>query len=256
MPDHHGLFSADDPPPVELIAANRPAPIVLACEHAGRTVPRKLAGNTPQDIDMARHIAMDIGAEQVAHQLANYLDVPLVIQRYSRLVIDCNRPRTAPDLCPQQADGTYIGFNKNLFPAEIKQRWQAIHQPFHRVLADSFNHHPSAFLVTIHSFTPRLDGIDRPWHIGFLARHDLRLAGFLQKYFATAWPDIITALNQPYKIETESDYTIPVHGETAGKHHVLVEIRNDLIDDSDKSRVWADRLAAGLLGFVTKLAGE
>jgi predicted N-formylglutamate amidohydrolase len=40
-----------------------------------------------------------------------------------------------------------------------------------------------------------------------------------------------------------SDYTIPVHAERRGLHHVLVEIRQDLIADDVGQAQWAARLA-------------
>ena len=35
--------------------------------------------------------------------------------------------------------------------------------------------------------------------------------------------------NEPYRATDESDYTIPVHGEQRGLHHVAIEVRRDLI---------------------------
>ena len=226
------LLAAHDPAPVERLRGGRSAPIVLACEHGGRAIPQGLVGKAPSQRDMARHIAYDIGAEMVARRLAKNLALPLVIQRYSRLVIDCNRPRSAPDLTPGLADATLVGFNQGLDADSTNQRWRAIHQPFHDALARTLDQHAAAALVTIHSFTPRLNGFDRPWHIGFLARRDMRLAGSLTDYFSRAHPGIVTAINQPYRIEDNSDYTIPVHAEPHKLVHVLVEIRNTLIGDT------------------------
>jgi predicted N-formylglutamate amidohydrolase len=36
-----------------------------------------------------------------------------------------------------------------------------------------------------------------------------------------------------------SDYTIPVHGERRGLHHVAIEVRQDLIADDKGQRLWA-----------------
>ncbi len=44
-----------------------------------------------------------------------------------------------------------------------------------------------------------------------------------------------------------SDYTIPVHAERRGLHHVLIEIRQDLIAGENGQRNWAARLARPLL---------
>jgi predicted N-formylglutamate amidohydrolase len=40
-----------------------------------------------------------------------------------------------------------------------------------------------------------------------------------------------------------SDYTIPVHGERRGLHHVAIEIRQDLIAEDAGQRAWGVLLA-------------
>jgi predicted N-formylglutamate amidohydrolase len=62
-------------------------------------------------------------------------------------------------------------------------------------------------------------------------------------------------LNEPYIVDDVSDYTIPVHGETRGIPHVLLEVRNDLINDARGQQEWADRLAGPLLLAAKTLEG-
>jgi len=64
----------------------------LTCDHAGALVPRKLHSLGVSTEDLRRHIAWDIGAAAVAVKLAARLAAFLILQTYSRLVIDCNRP--------------------------------------------------------------------------------------------------------------------------------------------------------------------
>ena len=54
-----------------------------------------------------------------------------------------------------------------------------------------------------------------------------------------------------------SDYTIPVHGEQRGLHHVAIEVRQDLIGD-DKGQRGGGRLLARLLrhAYQTLVATE
>jgi predicted N-formylglutamate amidohydrolase len=52
-----------------------------------------------------------------------------------------------------------------------------------------------------------------------------------------------TAHNAPYTVNDATDYTVPAHAERRGLHHVLIEIRQDLIADEDGQRQWALRLA-------------
>jgi len=225
--------------------------VVLTCEHGGRALPRALAESAPPAPEMARHIAWDLGAEATARQAAERLGAPLAIQRYSRLVIDSNRPRHAPDLAPATSDGTGIAFNSAIGEAGLEARWQAIHAPFHRAvtrLLDNRAARPTA-LVAVHSFTPRLritGGAARPWHVGLLARADLALAEALADALGHVAPDALVTFNQPYRIEDDSDYTIPVHGEARGLPHVLVEIRNDLIREPEGAARWGLLLARSL----------
>ncbi|HTA21767.1 MAG TPA: N-formylglutamate amidohydrolase, partial [Polyangia bacterium] len=63
----------------------------LICDHAGRLLPRALGTLGLSEAERTRHIAWDIGALGLAQELSAALDAHLVWQRYSRLVIDCNR---------------------------------------------------------------------------------------------------------------------------------------------------------------------
>lgn len=158
-----GWLGADDPPPVETVAGDPSSPFFLVCEHAGRAVPARLDDLGVDACEMDRHIAWDIGAEGLARRLAAVLGAPLVLQRYSRLVIDCNRPFAAPDLMPARSDGTEIPANRDIDADERRPRWQAIHAPFHAAIAamlDQARRPP--LLVAVHSFTPRLGGRERP----------------------------------------------------------------------------------------------
>jgi predicted N-formylglutamate amidohydrolase len=246
MPETPFALAPDDPPPVELVGGDRCGPVVLICEHGGRAVPGVLGDSAPPAPEMARHIAWDLGAEATARKMAEQLDAPLVIQRYSRLVIDCNRPRQAPDLAPAISDGTAVPFNSAIGESDIEGRWEAIHAPFHNAvtnLLDDRAASPTA-LIAVHSFTPHLNGgTARPLHLGLLARADMALAEAMAEALGRYAPDAVIAFNQPYRIEDGSDFTIPTHGEARGLPHVLVEIRNDLICQPEGAARWGALLA-------------
>jgi predicted N-formylglutamate amidohydrolase len=55
--------------------------------------------------------------------------------------------------------------------------------------------------------------------------------------------EFVVGDNEPYFVSDTSDYTIPVHAERRGLHHVLIEIRQDLIAEETGQRDWAARLA-------------
>ena len=240
-------LDAADPPPVEIVGSRASRPLVLSCEHGGRALPAHLAERAPGPEDMARHIAWDIGAAEVARGLADRLGAALCLQPYSRLVIDCNRPRHAPDLAPAVSDGTRVPFNAGLAKSERDARWTAIHAPFHAALAGLLDARPGAALVAVHSFTPCLrGGASRPMMAGLLVRRDRRLAEGLMRELAARAPEVAVVFNQPYRIEDDSDYTIPVHGERRGLPHVLIEIRSDLIAEAAGVGRWTALLADAL----------
>lgn len=85
------LLQAGDPPPVTVIRPDGTSPFLLVCDHAGNRIPQKLGTLGVSETDRRRHIAWDVGAAEMANLASELLDAPLVLQTYSRLVIDCNR---------------------------------------------------------------------------------------------------------------------------------------------------------------------
>jgi predicted N-formylglutamate amidohydrolase len=202
---------------------------------------------------MARHIAYDVGAAEVAHGLSAQIDAALAVQPYSRLVIDCNRPRYASDLTPAMRDGSTIPFNQIVDEAERQTRWQTIHQPFHRAVTDLLDTRGPVALVAVHSFTPQMrNSAPRTMAAGLLVRQDHWFAETLRQGLLEHEPNLAIVFNAPYTIDDESDYTIPVHGEARRLPHVLLEIRNDLITDPTGVQRWVDLLSAALERILTR----
>ncbi len=243
------LLQTGDPEPVESINSTGASPLFLTCEHAGRAIPAALGDLGIPAAEMNRHIAYDVGAEGVARSLAERLDAALILQRYSRLVIDCNRPWSAPDLCAEISDSTPVPGNAGLSPAARRARWAAIHAPFHAALAGALARPGLAGLISVHSFTPRRrsDPAPRPWPVGLLWRQDNPLARHLAAALAGDPDARPLGINAPYAIEDASDYTIPVQAEPRRLPHVLIELRNDLLRSEARAAAWADRIARPLL---------
>ncbi len=252
------MLSPDDPAPVEIVNAQGRGRVVLVCEHAGRRVPRGLGdlGLPAEEFD--RHIAWDIGAAGVARGLSELLDAPLLLQPYSRLVIDCNRQMHAPDMIPEVSDGTPVPGNQGLSPAARQARYDAILRPFHDAVAallDARAGRPGTVLLTIHSFTPRLRsrGEARAMELGLLYNRDPRLGQALAAAVRADQPHLTVAENAPYRCSDLTDYAVPVHAEPRGLLHALVEVRNDQIRDEAGQALWAGILARGLERALAKL---
>ena len=240
-------LDAADPPPVEIVGPRAPRPLVLTCEHGGRALPARLAGRAPGPEDMARHIAWDVGAAEVARGLADRLGAALCLQPYSRLVIDCNRPRHAADLAPAVSDGTQVPFNAGLAEAERDARWTAIHAPFHAAVAGPPRRPPrrrARRRAQLHSpparRRPAADDGGAPGPAGPDAGRSPDARARRPR------PGRGRRLQPALPIEDDSDYTIPVHGERRGLPHVLIEIRSDLIADAAGVARWTALLADAL----------
>jgi predicted N-formylglutamate amidohydrolase len=240
------LLSEEDVPPVHEDNAAGTSPFLLTSDHYGRLIPRALGDLGLPASELTRHIAWDIGIAGVADALSKHLGAHLVTQRYSRLVIDCNRPPDVPSSIPRISEATVIPGNEAITRETAQTRQQAIFDPYHRRIAEVIDtrlrQSIPTVLVSLHSFTPVYAGIARPWHIGTLYHRDTRLPPLLLKMLR-AEADLVVGDNEPYAVSDETDYTIPVHGEARGLMNSGIEIRQDLIADPAGQMEWADRLA-------------
>ena len=225
--------------------ASGSSPFVFTCDHYGRLIPRALGDLGLDDHERQRHIAWDIGIAGVAEQVSAALNAHLIAQRYSRLVIDCNRPPAAASSIPPISEATTIPGNQGLAQDAADERRRLIFEPYHRRIAEVLDRRvrdgKPTILVSLHSFTPIYTGVARPWHIGTLYHRDHRLPKLLLRELR-AEPELVVGDNQPYAVSDATDYTIPVHGEARGLINTGIEIRQDLITDESGQRQWAERL--------------
>ncbi|MBK1724091.1 N-formylglutamate amidohydrolase [Thiocystis violacea] len=242
--DQPALLDPDEPPPFEVINPRGAANALLVCDHASNRLPRRLADLGLTDDQLRQHIAWDPGAAAVARGLAARLDATLILSCYSRLAIDLNRPLESPELIATQSAGIPIPGNQGLSARDRAARITALFLPYHRAIAHWLDAHPDPALrlLSVHSFTPRLAGQSRPWHLGLAYGRDARLAGQLGRIL-TQEADLCLGDNEPYRIEDHLDFTLPTHGEGRGIPHVMIEIRQDGLETPTQIDAWVERLA-------------
>jgi predicted N-formylglutamate amidohydrolase len=240
------LLHEDEPSPVKVLGPQGASDFFLTADHAGRALPRRLGSLGLTDEALRRHIAWDIGIAEVTAALSAKLDATAILQTYSRLAVDCNRPVQARDAIPLKSEATDIPGNRDLGESEITERYEAIFSPYHRAIETALDARAAAGRKTIflamHSFTPVYLGVKRPMHIGILYNRDRRLAEILLDLLLSEG-DLIVGDNEPYSVSDLSDYGIPTYGEKRGLPHAEIEIRQDLIGDPVGAAEWADRLA-------------
>lgn len=253
-------------PPVQVINATGQSPFVLACDHASNRIPAPYGtlGLTPHQRLM--HIAWDPGALAVALRLVDLMDAPLVASTVSRLVIDCNRADTAPDLIPELSERTTIPGNLGITPGDRATRIANYHAPFHAALDGLIGDRRAAgletVLVTVHSFTPVYKDVARPWPIGLIHGRNESFTRALAAALRSDIADLNLGWNEPYSALNGVTYTLEHHGDGRGLDATMIEIRHDEILEPDGVALWAGRLARclkaahGALGDAAAIASS
>lgn len=247
------MLGRDDPSPVNVVNRGGSSPFLLLGDHAGRAIPAALAnlGLAPEALE--RHIAWDIGVTGLGQRLSQALDATFIHQAYSRLVVDCNRKPSAPDFIPQVSDGQAIPGNQDLTTPQRTARRREIYAPYQTRISGALEAREQqgreTFLVSLHSFTPVMDGFTRPWRYGVLHRDDSRLSdqvlALLRERFGEAVGD-----NQPYAMDGV-DNTIPLHADARGLDYLELEVRQDLLADGPGQDAVAAVIAEILSRSVT-----
>ena len=250
-----GLLAPNEPGPVERHNADGHAPLLLLCDHASAFIPRALGRLGLDEAQLCRHITLDIGAAAVTRAMAERLDAPAVLSGFSRLIIDPNRTLEAPSLIPQTSDGVAIPGNRKLSKLAIEARRKGFYQPYHDAVARQIETMRAATsadvrtqgpaVVSVHSFTPVMNGAERPWQIGILWNRDPRFPqAMIAKLRALG---LVVGNNQPYSGRDKHGHSLFVHGDSRGLPNLLIELRQDLIDTHGGAEDWAallsDRLA-------------
>jgi predicted N-formylglutamate amidohydrolase len=245
-PEADSRIAAVEAESFAVVPGRADAGLVLLCDHAGNALPSAYGTLGLPEAQLRRHIAYDIGAAAVTRAIAAALDVPAVLTRFSRLLIDPNRGADDPTLIMRLSDGAVIPGNRHLDAAERERRAARYYRPYHeaieRVIEQCAEAGGAPSIVSIHSFTESWKGVSRPWHVGILWDRDARLSAPMLDYFH-ADGHLIVGDNEPYKGSLEGD-CLWQHATSRGLPNALIEIRQDLIREPQGQQQWAERIIA------------
>ncbi|MEH6545861.1 MAG: N-formylglutamate amidohydrolase [Sneathiella sp.] len=228
--------------------------LMFTVDHASQQIPESYNCLGLQDTSVLhRHIAWDIGIEDVTRRLAEKLSATAIYARFSRLLLDANRYPEDMALTPAVSDGVLIPDNKNISALEKEHRIETYFKPYHKsieqILDAKIAAHRLPLLISMHSFTPIMNDFERPWHIGVLWDRDERIASpmleILRKNSTLAVGD-----NEPYSARDPLGYTMSAHGMDRGVPNVAIEIRQDLIDTHQGAEKWACIMADTVLQLL------
>jgi predicted N-formylglutamate amidohydrolase len=231
-----------------IVAGDIRSGVVIVADHASNAIPAEFANLGLPPMQLARHIAYDIGVEQLTLAMAARLGAPAVLSRFSRLLIDPNRGDDDPTLVMRLSDGAIVPGNARIDAAAIEMRKQRFSLPYHAAVASTLDQMFTAgvtpAVVSIHSYTPEMKGIPRPWHVGILWDSDPRLPVAMLNVLRQD-PALHVGDNEPYDGALDGD-TMARHCINRGLAHILIEVRQDLIANPADARRWGERLADDL----------
>lgn len=220
------------------IGTPTPGGIVCTADHASNRIPLDITLGIPAHL-LHEHIAVDIGTEPIAELLSRDHAIPAHIAAVSRLVCDFNREEAALGLVPEASDGHPIPGNVG---ASREERLNRFHRPYHTALEQWLEAAEPALILSLHSFTPRLETSDaaRPWQVGVLYNTDDRAARIAIPLFAAEGLNV--GDNLPYS-GGDLNYTMNRHAEAHHRPYFGVELRQDLVQTPADHARWAAMLA-------------
>jgi predicted N-formylglutamate amidohydrolase len=235
----------------ELVAAAvtvRPAglkrsPLVLICEHAGKSVPAPWRGLDVHASFLDTHFGWDIGAGALTELLAGRLQAPAIMASYSRLFLDINRSPMDWDCLRPDMGGIPVPGNLGVTPEDRALREEIARVPFDSAVGSFLAAKPA--VVSIHSFTPVMGGKPRPTDIGVLWRKECRMGDHALRRLRSHGGFIIGS-NDPYDWHLSDGYALRHHGLERGLACLYLEIRNDLLRTREDLMRVADALAPAL----------
>ena len=212
--------------------------ILIISDHASNRVPDDIELGIEPAL-MNDHIAVDLGVEGVAERMARHAGTAAFLGNVSRLVCDFNREAHDFASVPEASDGKEIPGN---FMVDREARLERFYWPYHNSLRDILEATPQSLLLSLHSFTPRLESdptVERPWHCGVLYNQNESAARLAIPLLEAE--GLIVGDNEPYSGKLLNN-TMDLHAEAEGRTYFGVEIRQDCVATPEKQDEWAERL--------------
>lgn len=243
------LLAAAERPPYFVVNPGAAAPLVIVGDHSGAAVPASLDALGLPAPALGMHIALDIGVADLGERLAHALGATFIGQRYSRLVIDCNRDPDRDDSICAVSDGVVVPGNRGLSVAARARRRAEVFEPYHARIAAELDARRAAGqptrLLALHSFTPVMSGQARPWRFGVLHLGDSPLSRCVLERLRGELGEAAVGDNQPYRMDA-TDYTVARHARARGLDYLELEVRQDTLADA-AGRAATARMLAPLL---------
>lgn len=170
--------------------------VIVTCEHGGNRIPAAWAHLFEgAEAVLESHRGWDPGALRMARAIARRLGAPLFHATVSRLLVELNRSLGHPSL--------FSAFTRDLPRADRERILEEHYFPYRREAESAIAAGGRVLHLSVHSFTPVLDGKVRSVDVGLLYDPARRA----EKEFCLAWqaalerrlPGLRIRRNSPYR---------------------------------------------------------
>lgn len=231
--------------------------VVVTCEHGGHEVPAPFTFcfEGAEEV-LLSHRGWDPGALDLAFRISRACETPLYFATTTRLLVELNRSRHAPDL-----------FSEYSAMLSRKQKQYLLNQYYYPYrnevglhISNLREQGKQVLHLSIHSFTPVLHGKPRTTEIGLLFDPSRSAETDFCKSWATtlgqALPGRSIEDNQPYA-GTDDGFTTALRKryDDPGYLGIELEVRQDLLLGKEYVKI-VDGLVESLLAAIKKYAGD
>lgn len=207
--------------------------IVLSCEHGGKDVPTDYAALFKGKRHLLdSHRGWDPGTLELGHYLQRQLDVPLIANTTTRLLIDVNRSATNPR-----------AFSEITRQLDKRER-QRIIERYYRPHVERLEGEIETYIARgarvlhlgLHSFTPQLNGKKRNADIALLydpqRKREVTVTQYLRERIMRQVPGLRFRMNFPYRGTADGLTTIFRRRFKANAYMgIELELNQDLIEN-------------------------
>jgi predicted N-formylglutamate amidohydrolase len=195
--------------------------LIITCEHGGNVVPNEYTYLFKDaETVLQTHRGWDPGALEMATRMAGQLGSPLFSQTVSRLLIEMNRSLDNYQLFSQYTD-TLDAHQKEMLKEKFYFPYRRSIEDCVARLADPVIH------LSIHSFTPVVNGVNRTVDIGLLfdpsRRTESRFCERLRAELTTALKTYQVMFNEPY-LGIDDGFTTYLRTMYPDEHYAGIEI--------------------------------
>lgn len=174
--------------------------VIISCEHAGNEVPPAFNHLFDKNQEILNtHRGLDIGALELTQSLGRAMDTQVHIHTISRLLVDLNRSLHNPTAFSEFMQGADAQT-----PEQVVRDYYLPHrEKLEKMIRRSIRNKKAVLHLSVHTFTPELNGQVRNADIAFL--YDPQRSS--EKAFCWSWrkklgrklPDMKYRMNYPYR---------------------------------------------------------